>query len=88
MQPVRLQIHIGVPAQAYPTVPKKEPRRFSSLPAPPSQLLPELIAADLITPIPLKTAPNPSSKSYDPNARGGHYMGASNAGPTQGNNSS
>ena len=39
------------------------------------QVLPELIAADLITPIPLKTAPNPSSKSYDPNARCAYHMG-------------
>lgn len=46
---------------------------MDALPYPPSQLLPQLLAAKLIELVPLR--PNPPPRSYDPNARCEFHMG-------------
>lgn len=44
-------------------------RKFDSLPLPQSQLLPDLLEAGLITPVPANPPPSPLPKGYNPNAR-------------------
>ena len=54
---------------------EKAPREFYPLPVPQSILLPKLVAAGLITPVPFKVTPNPLSKTYAPNVRCYYHMG-------------
>lgn len=66
-----------VTTQANPTKAKKGPRKFNSLPVPPSQLLPQLIAAKLLAPIPPRPVSNPPPKDLiQKKAHCEYHMGA------------
>lgn len=54
---------------------KKERKKFDPLLGPLSQLLPQLMAANLVAPIPLKPVTNPPPKSYNPNAYCEYHSG-------------
>ncbi len=64
----------AMPSQARPIVRIKGPRKFAPLPFLQSQLLPDLISAGLITPVPPKAPPSPLPTWYDPNARCEYHM--------------
>lgn len=55
-------------AQAASSGFKKEPRKFTPLPMPISQLLPQLIAGGYVTPISPQVVPNPPPRWHDANA--------------------
>ena len=51
-------------------------RKFDPLPVSPSQLLPGLVAAGLLTPIPLRVTAGSLSKGFDPEVRCDFHMGS------------
>jgi hypothetical protein len=53
-----------------------EKRRFDPVPMPLSQLLPQLIATNLVTTVPPKPVTDPPPKGFDPNARCDYNMGS------------
>ena len=53
-----------------------EKRRFDPVPMPLSQLLPQLIATNLVTTVPPKPVTDPPQKGFDPNARCDYHMGS------------
>lgn len=57
-----MQDQLRITTQANPTKAKKGPRKFNSLPVPPSQLLPHFITAKLLASIPPRLVSNPPPK--------------------------
>lgn len=66
---------LGAQPPVNPATVKKQRKKFDPLPGPLSQLLSQLMAANLVAPIPLKPVTNPPPKSYNPNAYCEYHSG-------------